>query len=266
MIFGLFNFLFKLFEKGVILILLNDYLQRVYPKEHSEIIINLAYNSIYVYSYCEIKYKKCLSYIEKKCPIYLKNYLIKILEKSENNISTIEFIKDNKLVYFSTKSILKEIDFEVPDYDFIIQRDNSTLPTNIKYISYKTKDELKNEKIYEYEKSNVKFMVVEFHINEKIYLIELSNNKYNFYIKDNIFDKQFLMYYLRYFYNNKNDLEKTDNNDLSLDDVDIKMDDMDEFTLKIIDNNIDVKKLEFTKDSKQYIHIEKDSYKIKSNL
>jgi hypothetical protein len=34
----------------------------------------------------------------------------------------------------------------------------------------------------------------------------------------------------------------------------------------IIDNNIDVKKLEFTKDSKQYIHIEKDSYKIKSNL
>jgi hypothetical protein len=74
------------------------------------------------------------------------------------------------------------------------------------------------------------------------------------------------MYYLRYFYNNKNDLEKTDNNDLRLDDIDIKMDDMDEFTLKIIDNNIDVKKIEFTKDSKQYIHIEKDSYKIKNNL
>jgi hypothetical protein len=264
MIFGLLSLLFKLFEKTAILILLNDYLLRKHPKIHSEIIISLAYNAIYVYSYCQIKCKKCLSYIEKNCPLVLKNYLIKMLENSENNISTIEFIKDNKLVYFSTKSILKEINFEVPDYDFIIYRDNNAMPTNIKYISYKTKDELKNEEIYEYEKSNVKFMVIEFSINEKTYLVELSNNKYNFYIKDNIFNKQFFMYYLRYFYCNKNNFEKTDENDLRIDDMDIKLDDMDEITLKIIDHNVDIKKIEFTKDSNQYIRLDKDTYEITS--
>jgi hypothetical protein len=259
MIFSLLGLLFYFFEKAVILFFLNDYLSRFYPKIHNEIIISFAYNTIYVYSYCQIKCKKCLSYVEKNCPLFLKNYLIKLLENSENNISTIEFIKDNKLVYFSTKSILKEINFEVPDYDFIVYRDNKTIPTNIKYISYKSKDELTNEDIYKYEKSNMKFMVVEFCVNDKIYLIDLSNDKYNFYIKDNIFDKQFFIYYLRYFYNNKNELDNTEN-------IDINFDDTDEITLRLIDHNVDIKKIEFTKDSKLCIRIDKDNYEISSKL
>jgi hypothetical protein len=263
MIFGLFNFLFKIFEKGVFLVLLNDYLLRNHQKIHNEIIITIAYNMIYVYSYCQIKCKKGVSYIEKNCPLVLKDYLIKILKNSENienienNIATIEFIKDNKPVYFSTKSILKEIDFEVPDYDFIIYRDNNTRPTNIKYISYKTKDELKNEEIYAYEKSNIRFMMVELLMNDKTYIIELLNNKYNFYIKDNIFDKQFFIYYLHNLYNS--DFDKPH-------EIIEYMNNMDEISLKIIDHNVDIKKIEFTTDPRQYICLGKDSYEISTKL
>lgn len=265
MIFSLFGLVFNFFEKAAIMVLLNDYLLRVHPKIHNEIIISLAYNTIYVYSYCQIKCKKYLSYIEKNCPVFLKNYLIKLLENSENNISTIEFIKENKLVHFSTKKNLKEIDFEVPEYDFIIYRDNKITPTNIKIISYKNKDELKNEQIYEYEKSNIKFMVVEFCVNDKIYLIELSNDKYNFYIKDNIFDKQFFIYYLRYFYSNRSNKNELDNKDLNSENMDITFDDTDEITLRVIDHNVDIKKLEFTKNATQYIRLDKDNYEITSN-
>lgn len=266
MIFSLLSLLFIFFEKASIIILLNDYLLRVHPKIHSEIIISFVYNTLYVYSYCQIKSKKYLSYIEKMCPLILKNYLIKLLENNENYISTIEFIKDNKLVYFSTKTILKEINFEVPDYDFIIYRDNKTIPTNIKCITYKTKDELINEDIYKYEKSNIKFMVVEFCVNDKIYLIDLSNDKYNFYLKDNIFDKQFFIYYLRYFYSNKFNKNLLDNINLNTENIDFNFNETDEITLRVIDHNVDIKKIEFTKNSTQYIRLDKDNYEITSNL
>jgi hypothetical protein len=92
-------------------------------------------------------------------------------------------------------------------------------------------------------------MLIEFKINDNIYLIDLSNNNYNFYIKDNIFDKQFFLYYLRYFHPEKVNIDQTSFQ-------------INEITLKIIDNNVDIKTIYFTNSKNQYIKLNEMDYTI----
>ena len=96
--------------------------------------------------------------------------------------------------------------------------------------------------LYDYEISNIKFILFEVKITDKLFKIDLKTDKYNFYIVNNIIDKRFLLYFLiNYQYcklNNINDIEKID--------------------VKIIDHNVNIKELEIT--NTKFITIKKDDY------
>jgi len=236
-----FSTLFEYSKTFAIGFLLNDYYRRHNPSEHSKMIIDIAFNIIYVYSYCEIHINNGLSYIAIKAPFLTKMFEY-IFENNIKKISTIDVVKDGCVIKnnITSSEPLEPLEY-ISDYDFLIFLDNNTKPSNIKII--------RDEKKYDYAKSDIKFLLLEFCVSDKKYFIELANEKINFYIENNIFDKNFFIYYLRYFHKDKIEIDET-----SLQ--------MDEVTLKIIDQDVDVKTINFTEDSTQYIKLNKSGYEI----
>ena len=45
-----------LLRTGILAILLNDYLKRIYPEKYQELIVSISYNLIYLYSKAQILY------------------------------------------------------------------------------------------------------------------------------------------------------------------------------------------------------------------
>jgi hypothetical protein len=248
--------LYKLFEFGKTIalgVLLNDYVIRNYPSKYREIAIDLAYNTIYVYSYCEMILKNGLQYLENKHPDLVK-FIKKIYKVAPKGLD-IEFIKDNQIV--SRQSKQQYLDNKgvavIPEYDFILYSDTCEKTCNIKVIRPNPKYCLLNESTYDYELSTIRFILLEFIVGEKSYKIDLSTNKHNFYVKDNILDKSFLLYYLRYIHPEAIIFEE--------DDIQL-----DEITIKLIDHNVDIKKISLTENPHQYFQLDSSSYEIITNL
>jgi len=240
-------FIITLFEFGkttALAFLLNDYFIRNYPQEHNEIMLSLAFKIVYMYSYCQIQCKNNIAYIEN-IP-FVNKFINKFIKNNIEKKSTLEFIKNNELVDFVTlDNFLNKPTYNfISDYEFIFYKDNQKNPSNVKIIY---KNNILNKEIYKYETSKIKFMLVEFIVNEKVYVIELSNDKYNFYLKDNIFNKQFFLYYLSNIHHDK----------IIIDD-----DEMDEIIVKIIDHNVDIKTIYLTKNNNQYIKLNEFDYQI----
>jgi hypothetical protein len=233
----IFSTLFELGKTAAIGFLLNDYFKRNYQTEYNNFCIDIAFNIIYMYSYCEILYNNVTKYIPN-----ISHFLEDTFKLTIQKISTINFVKNNSVIL--VKSNLNELDFKIPEYDFIVYIDGASKPNNMKIIH---NIDILNENL-NYEKSKIKFIMLELKINDDFYLIDLSNNIYNFYIKDNIFDKQFFLYYLRYFHPDK----------LNIDEPSL----IDEITLKIIDHNVDIKYIFFTKNKNQYIKLNETDYTI----
>ena len=86
-------------------------------------------------------------------------------------------------------------------------------------------------------------MFCEIHIGDKEYKINLKseNERYNYYLVDNIINKKFMIYYLIEFYNE--DFSKSP----------------DKFILKLIDHNVNSFEIDIT-DTSNYIQIKKDGY------
>lgn len=225
----------KTFALGL---LLNDYFIRNYPNEHNRFLIDIACNIIYSYSYFQIMFNNLIKYIPN-----ISYFLENTFKLNIENMSTIHFVKNNSDVLVTP--FLNKLDFKFPEHDFVLYRDGESKPNNIKIIH---SNDVLND-YFKYEKSTIKFMLIEFKIDNNIYLIDLSNNNYNFYIKDNIFDKQFFLYYLRYFHPDKVNIDETSFQ-------------MNEITLKIIDHNVDIKTIYFTNNKKQYIKLNEMDYTI----
>jgi hypothetical protein len=94
----------------------------------------------------------------------------------------------------------------------------------------------------EYDLSTVEFMSIDLNIDNKSYKIKLKSDLYNFYIVDNILDKNFFVYYLITHYN------------IKVDDIISK-----KMYLKIIDNNVNEIELDI---NKEFIQILKDNFLI----
>jgi hypothetical protein len=137
----------------------------------------------------------------------------------------------------------------MPKYDFIIYTDTSNNQVYTKIIQYNSLLNLQDKTNFEYVKTTYTFLMVEFIVGDKIYNVELQTNKYNFYIKDNILDKKFFLYYLQHIHPDK----------IKFEDTDIQMD---EIILKIIDHNVSVVNIDFTKDSNQCIRLNETDYQI----
>ena len=100
-----------------------------------------------------------------------------------------------------------------------------------------------SDKDFIYEISDIKFMLCELYIGDKVYKINLKSDieNYNYYLVDNIIDKKFIIYYLIEFYN-EDFYTSTD-----------------KFILKLIDHNVNNFEIDITNTS-NYIQIKKDGY------
>jgi hypothetical protein len=253
----MFQTLFELGKTCVLGFLLNEYVKTHYPDEYENFVITTSYKFFYLYSQTEIFIKQTTKYITEKYPtlILVIDDLKRFARRNEQTNSDIEFIKNSKIINRVLKNqYLTLADFENYNYDFIIYTDRTTVPNNIKIISNlpSNKEDLKslleNRETYEYEKSNIKFILTEILYKGKSYKLDLLNKKVNFYIKDNILNYSFFLYYLRYYhkecdiFNNMADTHP-------------------EITLKLIDQNVNNFYMDLNNNT-DYLIIQKDDYTI----
>jgi hypothetical protein len=249
----MFQTLFELGKTCALGFLLNEYVKRQYPDDYENFVITASYKFFYLYSQAEIFINQTTKYITEKYPtlILLIDDVKKFISPNKISYSDIEFIKNSRVVKKVIKNqYLTLKDFENIDYDFFIYTDRTILPNNVKIINNlpSTKEDLKclleNNSTYEYEKSNIKFILVEILYEGKTYKLDLSNNKVNFYIKDNILNYSFFLYYLRYYHEEI----AIFNNNISP-----------EITLKLIDQNVNCFYMDLNNDT-DYLVIQKDDY------
>jgi hypothetical protein len=219
-LFGMFSFLMLLY--------VNLYNHQF---DFKIFIMNLSYNFINLVSKFQIyffKINKELNKIIQQCPLLLtlKNSII-----SKTIVNDIEIFKDG-VPY-------QEI---INDYDFVIYSNNDN--GNSEVINKIILDNKSN--IFEkYEVSNIKFMLLELNVGNKLsFIINLKNNNYNFYIVGNNFNLKFFEYYVKNIMK-KNFLFEND----------------DKITLSILDQNVNNTHIELHPKN-QSILLEKTNYKI----
>jgi hypothetical protein len=226
-------------NKFLIGMLFIDMIERRFPEELKNFMVSLSYNVIYIYSKAQIlfmKYNKKINEFIESNPslLKIKNDFNLLIQSTKYRVNKLEFIKNGNLI--ENKST---------DYDFAIYSD-----LKINTICENKKIFQNNEQLTEdYEISNIQFMLIELLVGEKkTFKITLKNEKYNFYIVENMLSKDFFTYYLKNIHDDKFDLTEES----------IKED---KITIKIIDH--DVNKIEFDlTDKNEYIIIEKTSYKL----
>jgi len=251
---------FEFFKSAAILFLLNDYFNRNFPQVYNKTVFKTVMYLITTYSRLQIMGNQITHYISVTNPCtanaiqYINNAIQYININIKPNLKKVnlEFIKDNKVFSLNLKNFLNENNTFVPEYDFVLYTDDSVSPNNIQIIhnniNGKNINLLKKE-TYTYDTCDIRFILLEVLYGNDTYKIELSSDTYNFYIKDNILDKKFFLYYLRHVY-----------------DEPVSIDSSSPVTmiLKIIDHNVNINKVDFTNSNGQntYIRFDSSSYEI----
>lgn len=212
-----------------------DMLERRYPTEFKNALIQTSMNLIFIYSKLQIHLikinKKIYDFIESNSTLLkIKNEFDAIMNLKNTGVSMTEFFKDGKVAGGDL-----EFDFAVNSwFDNDKKCFNKQIIHNINKLNTMTECS---------ECSDIKFILVEVAVGENIYKVDLKTDTFNYYIVGNEFNRLFFIYYLKHHrrYQNIN--------------FDNKM------SLKIIDNNINELKVDFT-DKNEYILLEKNGYKL----
>ena len=167
-----------------------------YAKLYKPLIMNgllfIAYNTIYYYSSVEIHINKLLTIIDPYVDL-LKEYIM----KNDKSIYIIEMFKDGVKTYdiITDKHIIEDNAlFLEREFDLIVISD-FTKPNPINKLCI---NNIPNN-IKDYELSDIRFLSFKLIYKNDIDFvvdIELSNNKYNFYVVNNVLDKAFFKYYV----------------------------------------------------------------------
>ncbi len=253
---------FTNFIQTVIFItLVKDYIERKYNNNFTNLFVTISYNIIYLYSKGQILLiklnKNIVLLIESNSTLLKISNVVKsllTLKNEEIKKNTIEFIKNGEVIKNIKCNNLKHNDFNCEDlintyennYDFLIY-------------SHLNENNCLNKKILQkceeitptYELSNISFMLVELHIDNNIFKINLKNEKHNFYVQGNRLSLDFFIYYLKNIELNTT-FEFSSYNYISL---------------HVIDQNVDKCVVDFKNDNSiiddnVYILIEKDTYKL----
>lgn len=221
----------------------NYYLKKKYPQEYNKYLLETSLRIIYIGSVIQIKLKKITTYVYNTFPRikqFLDNY--NKIDVQDN----IEYILDGKVIYLTSKEKIVNHIINITKEDFIIYSDYANATNENACINKKIiiiPEQICSDKDFIYEISDIKFMLCELYIGDKVYKINLKSDieNYNYYLVDNIIDKKFIIYYLIEFYN-EDFYTSTD-----------------KFILKLIDHNVNICELDIT-DTSNYIQIKKDSY------
>jgi hypothetical protein len=262
----------------IFIALVKDYMERKYNSNFTNLFVTISYNIIYVYSKGQILLiklnKNIVLFIESNPTLLKISNDIKSLSSSKNeeiNKNTIEFVKNGEVIKnircnnFKCNNIKSNdsnceelINAYENEYDFLIYSHlNENNCFNKKILQ-------KGEEITSpiYELSNISFMLVELHIDNNIFKINLKNEKHNFYVQGNRLSFDFFMYYLKNIELNTT-FELSSSNSISVHIIDQNVD---KCVLDFIDDNSITNDNSITDDNSRYILIEKDTYKLNISL
>ena len=216
--------IYYLLNNLMIWVLFLDFLERRFPNYFNDLLFNVSYSGIYCYSKLQI----CFTQAKNKLNLFIENtpFLLKI----KNDIKKINFYFHDE--HFEEKTIDYCDGFDFYIYNYIV--DNCVN----KAIYYS-----KNSNIPLFNVSNIKFILVEFHFNDKEYKIDLKTDVFNYYLVGNKLTKNFFIYYIKNHYNeniDKNTCEKC--------------------SVKIIDHNVNNIELNLTENNDEGILIGKNGY------
>ena len=247
------SFIFLFFKITFCAILFNDYLKEKYPEKYNEFLINISFKLLFLYSKSQIIVNKNNRYIadfisqimirnpkiSNLFEIFI-NYYNHFVNKMDNKYD-IEFISNGKVIFYvsNEKIVNEKTNIELLElYDFIvfphISKDNLCINKKIQQ-SIESKN-------FDYELSNITFILSEIIIGNKIIKVDFKTSQYNYYIVNNIFNEKFILYFLNKYYTSEI--------------KDIPTETIQNFKLRIIDNNVDT--YEYNKDGN--IKIQHDGY------
>lgn len=216
-------------------ILFADLLERRFPEQVKTALTEATFNAIYLYSKMQIYFAKVNKnfndYIESKPTLLkIKTDLDALMKPTIGIVTMTQFFKNGKS--------LTIVETHEHNFDFAIY---SWLSDDNKCINKKIIYDI-NEQMTTSECSDIRFMLVEIKIGEKVYKIDLKTAEYNFYLVGNKFTKDFFVYYLI----NHLNIDETDLNESS-------------FSIKIIDHNVETFQMDFT-DKNESILLRKEDY------
>jgi len=222
-------------------ILVADVLERRYPNQFQNFMVNISFNCILYYSKCQIFLSKNINRINKiidSNPFLLKlkndvNRLMILNKNDTDDISKVKYIKNGEILDDPSLN-------EYSDYDFCIYSYlNSDSPLIRKVIVNKDR----SPPTY-VTNSDTKFILLELSVGDDKYKIDFKTDTYSFYIVDNDFNEKFFIYYFKQILKINRWISETD-----------------KFSLKIIDQNVNCEEIDFRK-QKYSIILKKNEYDI----
>jgi hypothetical protein len=227
MLYGLLDSIFKC-------IIIADVVERRFPVEFRNCIIETSFYLIYYYSNFEIFLSKTNCKLKKMIeenPTLSKIKCNFDLLTKPGTLTMYECVKDGKICDIHS-------DNEVFDFILFSRLSDSNIVMQ-KKIVYDI-----NEIATLTEESVIKFILLELKIGVTIYKIDLKTDDFNYYLVGNKFTKQFFIFYLKHYLKAIEEIK-----------------DDEKIQLKIIDHDVNSIELDFT-DKNESILIEKNGYKI----
>jgi hypothetical protein len=202
-----------------------------YINKMTNFIIDLGYNTLYVFSVCQIKYKKYYKKINNIVNPYItliENFINKF-KKSEKpkKIRVFKIIDNNGNIIQShiIEGNLNEIDYThlkslTSNYKLLLLCEKSESESESGYTNNIFFTEL--PETFDYKELTYSFMMIELEYKKKKYVIDLKNKEFNYYIVNNFLNHTFFKYYLKNILNKKIDEDNFD------------------YSVTIIDNNVNI--------------------------
>jgi hypothetical protein len=241
-----FSYIFSLLKTGLFVVLLNDYFKRVHPEKYEDVIVTTTLKIIYLYSNFQLITNKAFRSVKQ---IILSNpRLAELLSEYRfKNKPIFEFVLDEKIIYSVNNEKINSLEFP-KQYDFIIFSDYNNITSENHCVNKIILKTIPQNESVTYEVSDIKFMLIEVKINDKIIKINFKSDEYNYYIIDNIFDYKFFKYFLKIYHVNE------------IKDVNEEL--FNKMTIHILDNNVN--KIEY--DASDSLQLKKNEYLKLSNM
>lgn len=236
---------------GLFTFLINELFRSFFPNQYNKVVSIILYSIVYKYSQFTIIINRFIPVYKKRMNGFTKT------KQLEDSIKNIKFIKNGVSVFECSQYHFElEKSHNLHDCTLILHFENSDDDIEqIKIIKSSEKSSEDNNKIdFNYKKSNVNFIYSEINIFKKHHSIMsqvieettvriyFANDKYNFFIVDNVFDRIFLEYFLAHYY--------------SIDIINSN------YNLKIVDQHANIIEL----NDKDEIHIHENNYEIIKNV
>jgi hypothetical protein len=164
----------------------------------SPLMINIAYNLLYCFSWCQIQLCKIKTNIRSKLTIvdlYFKKYLKDkgwVTDIIVNEMIIIDNNGDELCNLRIENKVIDENECANFDYAGILLLDEDINTNCVNHVFYE-----KIPKNIDYKVSKIKFMSIELDYNNNKYLIELKTSDKNYYIVNNYLNELFFKYYIK---------------------------------------------------------------------